>query len=69
MDTITKSVDDLVKEINDAYGKRIVTVEDTRIGFMVTVGENPTRRICSRYRTKYYLEGVKHGIELMKEGL
>lgn len=65
----TKGIENLVKEINDAYGKHIVTVESNRFGFMVLVGENPAKRTCSMYRLVYYLEGVKHGIELMKEGL
>ena len=63
------SVENLVNKVNDAYGKHIVTVEDTRICFMVHVGKNPVRRICSIYRIKYYLAGLKNGIELMKEGL
>ena len=68
-ETRIKSIDDLVKEINDAYGKRIITVEDTHIGFMVTLGENPVDRIWSIYKLKSYLVGMKHGIELMKEGI
>ena len=66
---LIKSVENLVNEVNDAYGKNIVTVEDTHIGFMVHVGENPVRRICSRYKLKGDLVGMKYGVELMKKGL
>ena len=62
-----KDFEILVKEINDAYGKYIVTVEDTRIGYMVHVGENPVLRICSNLRLRHYLEGMKKGIELIKK--
>lgn len=65
----TKGVKNLVKEINDAYGKNIVTAESDRHGFTVLVGENPARPIYAINEVVYYLEGLKHGIELMKEGL
>ena len=65
----TKGIKNLVKEINDAYGKHIVITESNRHGFTVLVGENPARPIYAINEVVYYLEGVKHGIELMKEGL
>lgn len=65
----TKGVKNLVKEINDAYGKHIVTAESDRHGFTILVGENPAKPIYAINEVVYYLEGVKHGIELMKEGL
>ena len=64
-----KDVESLVKEINDAYGKHIVTIEDKRIGFMVHIGDYTLKRICSSIRLRHYLEGMKYGIELMKKGL
>lgn len=65
----TKGIKNLVKEINDAYGKHIVTAKSDRHGFTVLVGENPAKSIYAINEVVYYLEGVKHGIELMKEGL
>ena len=65
----TKGVKNLVKEINDAYGKVIVTAELQSDGWLILVGENPIKNIGNVSEVVRYLEGVKHGIELMKEGL
>ena len=63
-----KDVESLVKEINDAYGKHIVTIEDERFG-IVHIGDDDVKRICSNLRLRHYLEGMKYGIELIKKGL
>lgn len=65
----TKGVKSLVKEINDVYGKHIVTAELHSDGWFILVGENPIRNTQNTYEVVHYLEGLKHGIELMKEGL
>ena len=65
----TKGVENLVKQINDAYGKHIVTAELHSDGWFLLVGENPIRNTENACEVVQYLEGVKHGIELMKEGL
>lgn len=65
----TKGVENLVKQINDAYGKHIVTAELHSDGWFILVGENPIRNTENACEAVQYLEGVKHGIELMKEGL
>lgn len=63
----TKGIKNLVKEINDAYGEHIITVGSDRHGFTVLVGENPAKPIFAINEVVYYLEGLKHGIELIKE--
>lgn len=65
----TKGIENLVKQINDAYGKHIVTAELHSDGWFILVGENPIKNIENASEAVRYLEGVKHGIELMKEGL
>lgn len=65
----TKGIENLVKQINDAYGKHIVTAELHSDGWFILVGENPIKNIENASEVVRYLEGVKHGIELMKEGL
>ena len=65
----TKGVKSLVKEINDTYGMHIVTAELHSDGWFILVGENPIRNTENTRDAVHYLEGVKHGIELMKEGL
>lgn len=65
----TKGVKSLVKEINDAYGKYMVTAELHSDGWLILVGENPIKNIVNASEAVRYLEGVKHGIELIKEGL
>lgn len=65
----TKAVKNLVKEINAVYGKHIVTAELHSDGWFILVGENPIRNTENTCEVVQYLEGVKHGIELMKEGL
>ena len=65
----TKGIENLVKQINAAYGKVIVTVELHSDGWLILVGENPIKNIGNASEVVRYLEGVKHGIELMKEGL
>lgn len=64
-----KGIENLVKQINAAYGKVIVTAELHSDGWFILVGENPIRNTQNTYEVVQYLEGVKHGIELMKEGL
>lgn len=65
----TKGVENLVKQINAVYGKVIVTAELHSDGWFILVGENPIKNIENASEAVRYLEGVKHGIELMKEGL
>ena len=65
----TKGIENLVKQINAAYGKVIVTAELYSDGWLILVGENPIKNIENASEAVRYLEGVKHGIELMKEGL
>ena len=65
----TKGIENLVKQINDVYGKHIVTAELHSDGWFILVGENPIRNTENTCDAVHYLEGVKHGIELMKEGL
>lgn len=65
----TKGIENLVKQINDAYDKVIVTAELHSDGWLILVGENPIRNTENTCEVVRYLEGVKHGIELMKEGL
>ena len=65
----TKGVENLVKQINAAYGKVIFTAELHSDGWLILVGENPIKNIGNVSEVVRYLEGVKHGIELMKEGL
>ena len=65
----TKGVENLVKQINAAYGKVIATAELHSDGWLILVGENPIKNIGNASEVVRYLEGVKHGIELMKEGL
>ena len=65
----TKGVENLVKQINAAYSKIIVTAELHSDGWLILVGENPIKNIGNANEAVRYLEGVKHGIELMKEGL
>ena len=65
----TKGIKNLVKKINDVYGKHIVTAELHSDGWFILVGENPAKPIYAINEVVYYLEGLKHGIELMKEGL
>lgn len=65
----TKGVENLVKQINAAYGKHIVTAELHSDGWFILVGENPIKNTENASEAVRYLEGVKHGIELMKEGL
>lgn len=64
-----KGIENLVKQINAAYGKVIVTAELHSDGWFILVGENPIKDIENASEAVRYLEGVKHGIELMKEGL
>lgn len=64
-----KGIENLVKQINAAYGKVIVTAELHSDGWFILVGENPIRNTQNTYEVVQYLEGVKHGIVLMKEGL
>lgn len=64
-----KGIENLVKQINAAYGKVIVTAELHLDGWFILVGENPIRNTQNTYEVVHYLEGLKHGIELMKEGL
>lgn len=59
----------LVEDINKLYGKHIVTAELQKDGWVILVGENPIRNTENTCEVVQYLEGVKHGIELMKEGL
>lgn len=65
----TKGVENLVKQINAVYGKHIVTAEFHSDGWFILVGENPIKIAENTCDTVHYLEGLKHGIELMKEGL
>ena len=65
----TKGVENLVKQINAAYGKHIVTAELHSDGWFILVGENPIKNTENSSEAVRYLGGVKHGIELMKEGL
>lgn len=65
----TKGVENLVKQINAAYGKVIVTAELHSDRWFILVGENPIKITGNACDAVHYLEGVKHGIELMKEGL
>ena len=65
----TKGIENLVKQINAAYGKVIVTSELHSDGWLILVGENPIKNRGNASEAVRYLEGVKHGIELMKEGL
>ena len=37
----TKGIENLVKQINDVYGKHIVTAELHSDGWFILVGENP----------------------------
>ena len=65
----TKGIENLVKQINAVYGKVIVTAELHSDGWFILVGENPVRITERTCEVVQYLEGLKHGIELMKEGL
>ena len=65
----TKGVENPVKQINAAYGKVVVTAELHSDGWFILVGKNPVRNTENTCEVVQYLEGVKHGIELMKEGL
>lgn len=64
----TKGIENLVKQINAVYGKHIVTAEFHSDGLFILVGENPIRNTENACDAVRYLEGLKHGIELMKEG-
>ena len=51
------------------YGKHIVTAEFHSDGWFILVGDKPIKIAENTCDAVYYLEGLKHGIELMKEGL
>lgn len=64
-----KGTQNLALQINAIYGKKIVTVKLHSNGWFILVGENHVRITERTCEVVHYLEGLKHGIELMKEGL
>lgn len=64
-----KGIQNLAQQINVIYGKKIVTVERNSNGWFILIDKELVRVIERTCEVVHYLEGLKHGIELMKEGL
>ena len=64
-----KGIQHLVKQINAMYDKKSVVVERNSNGWFISIDKELVRVIERACEVVHYLEGLKHGIELMKEGL
>lgn len=63
-----KGIEMLAEKINEIYGTHIVAAKVTPVGILVLVNED-TNKFDELSGAVFYLEGLKRGIEAVKNGI
>lgn len=63
-----KGIEMLAEKINEIYGQHIVAAKATKMGILVLVNED-TNKFDRPADAVRYLEGLKRGIEAVKNGI